>query len=284
MGSVLITGINGNVGTYVYESLVKMNQDIVGAVTSISKSKNKFKDTKLVEFDFLNKNTYEEALEGVDRVFLMRPPHLGQPQDLYPFIDYMREKGIELVVFLSLMGVEKNTIPPHHKIEKYIEGVGIPHCHIRPGFFMQNLSGIHANEIKESNNIFIPAGGSKCSFIDAKDIGYAIAKILSEYTLHQNTEYTITGQEALDYYQAADILSEVLGRKIIYSKPSWLSFRQYMIYHRKLDKKMVNVMIMLYFMTRLGTASAIHSDYQKITGDAPRTFKQFAKENINAWL
>lgn len=284
MGRVLITGINGNVGTYVYESLVKMKQEVLGAVTSVSKSKDRFKDIELVQFDFLNKDTFSSALKDVDRVFLMRPPHLGNPEDLYPFIDTMKEKGVKLVVFLSLMGVEKNPVPPHHKIEKYIEKVGIPYCHIRPGFFMQNLSGVHAKEIKKNNDIFIPAGRSKCSFIDAKDIGYAIAKILSEYTQHQNTSYTITGPEALDYYQAAEILSEVLKRKIIYSKPSWIKFRQYMIHERKLEKKMVNVMIMLYFMTRFGSASAVHDDFEKLTGSKPRTFKQFVEENIGEWL
>lgn len=64
----------------------------------------------------------------------MRPPHLGKPEDLYPFIDAMKAKGIKLVSFLSLMGVENNTIPPHHKKEKYIEQVGLPFAHIRPGF------------------------------------------------------------------------------------------------------------------------------------------------------
>lgn len=279
MGKVLVTGINGNVGTYVYESLMKMNQEVLGAVTSVTKSKDRYKDIELVEFDFLNKDTFSNALKNVDRVFIMRPPHLGDPQDLYHFIDAMKEKDIKLVVFLSLMGIERNPIPPHYKIEKYIEKVGIPYCHIRPGFFMQNLSGVHAEEIKKNNEIFIPAGKSKCSFIDAKDIGYAIAKILSEYTKHQNTAYTITGSEALNYYQAAEILSGVLNRKITYSKPSWIKFRQYMIHKRKLDKKVVNVMVMLYFMTRLGTANAVHNDFEKLTGNKPRTFKQFAEEN-----
>lgn len=39
MGKVLVTGINGNVGTYVYESLMKMNQEVLGAVTSVTKIK-----------------------------------------------------------------------------------------------------------------------------------------------------------------------------------------------------------------------------------------------------
>jgi uncharacterized protein YbjT (DUF2867 family) len=284
MGSILITGLTGNVGKYIYESLIEMNQKVIGAVTSISKSKAQFADIDLVEFNFLKEHTFEKALEGVNRVFLMRPPHLGSPEDLYPFIDAMKRKNIKLVIFLSLMGIEKNSIPPHHKIEKYIEKVGIPYCHIRPGFFMQNLSDIHANEIKESNSIFIPAGNSRCSFIDTKDIGYSVAKILSEFSSHENTAYTITGGESLNYYQIADTLSEVLKRKITYLKPSWLRFRQYMIHERKIDKKMVNVMVMLYFMTRLGTAKAIYYDFEKITGRKPRTIRQFAEENINAWL
>lgn len=284
MGKVLITGITGNVGIYVFESLIEMNQEVIGAVTSISKSKDRFNNVELVQFDFLDKETFNKALDNADRVFLMRPPHLGKPEDLYGFIDAMRRKEIKLVVFLSLMGVEKNPIPPHHKIEKYIEKVGIPFCHIRPGFFMQNLSGIHAKEIKDSNNIFIPAGKSKCSFVDTKDIGYAIGKILYDFKEHQNTTYTITGREALDYYQIANILSKVLKKHITYKKPSWFRFRKYMLHKRKLDKKVVNVMVLLYFMTRLGTASAVHNDFEKIMGKKPRTFEQFAEENISEWL
>ena len=284
MGKVLVTGITGNVGTYVYEYLIEMKQEVTGAVTSVSKSKEKYKNAELVEFDFLNKATFETALKDVDSVFLMRPPHIGNPEDLYPFIDAMKERNVKLVVFLSLMGIEKNPVPPHYKIEKHIEKVGLPYCHIRPGFFMQNLSGVHAQEIKESNKIFIPAGKSKCSFIDAKDIGHAIAKVLSEYEKHQNTTYTVTGGEALDYYQVADILSEVLKKKVTYAKPSWISFRNHMIKVRKMDKKLVNIMVMLYFMTRLGTASAVHFDFEKITDSKPRTLKQFVQDNKSAWL
>lgn len=54
----------------------------------------------------------------------MRPPHIGNPKDLYPFIDYMKMKNIQLISFLSLMGVEKKTIPPHHKIENFMTRMG----------------------------------------------------------------------------------------------------------------------------------------------------------------
>ena len=282
---VLVTGASGNVGSYVVKELLKMGEQVVVAGTDIKKLINMFGDkVNVVEFDFTKKQTFKDALNGVDRIFLMRPPHLGKPQDLYPFIDAAKRNNIKLISFLSLMGVQKNTIPPHHKIEKYIEGIGVPYAHIRPGFFMQNVSGIHSEEIREQDKIFIPAGKSKTSFIDANDIGLSIAVVLHEPEKYKNTAHTITGPEALDYYQVAEILSRVTGRKITYDKPGYLKYRGYYIRNRGLDKAYVNVTVALYFMTRMGTAKDVTDEFYKLTGKKSRTFEEFARENIESFV
>ncbi|TCT12202.1 uncharacterized protein YbjT (DUF2867 family) [Natranaerovirga pectinivora] len=282
---VLITGASGNVGRYVVKELLSKGETVVAAGTNTEKLKKIFGETvDVVNFDFADEKTYEKALEEVDRVFLMRPPHLGKPEDLYPFIDALKSHNIKLVSFLSLMGVEKNTIPPHHKIEKYIEKLGIPYAHIRPGFFMQNVSGIHSVEIKENNEIFIPAGKSKSSFIDAADIGLSVATLLHESEKYKNTAHTITGAESLDYYNIAKILSEVTGKKIIYKKPGFLNYRSYYIKKRGLDKNYVNVTVALYFMTRMGTAKMVTNEFYHLTGRKPRTFLEFASENVNCFV
>lgn len=278
---VLVTGASGNVGSYVVKELLNMGEKVVAATTNLEKT-NKFFDNKVeaVYFDFTNKSTFENALKDVDRVFLMRPPHLGKPEDLYPFINAMKVCNIKLVSFLSLMGVEKNTIPPHHKIEKYIEKLQIPYAHVRPGFFMQNLSGVHSVEIREKDEIFVPVGKSKTSFIDAADIGLATAILLHNPEKYKNTAHTITGPEGLDYFQVADVLSRVVGRKITYAKPGFLNYRNYYIKKRKLDKAYVNVTVALYFMTRMGTAKEVTNGFYELTGRTPRTLEEFAKDNI----
>lgn len=278
---ILVTGATGNVGRYVVKELVEMGEQVVAGTIDLDSVKTLFGD--IVEgkiLDFTDASTFKKALKGVDRVFLMRPPHLGKPEDLYPFIDAMKKEGIQLVSFLSLMGVEKNTIPPHHKIEKYIEKVGLPYAHIRPGFFMQNVSGIHAVEIKEKNEIFIPAGKSKTSFIDAADIGLSVATLLHHADKYKNSAHTITGPESLDYDEIAQILSELTGRKIQYKKPGFLKYRQYYIHKRGLEKNYVNVTVALYFMTRMGTAKKVTDGFYQLTGKKPRTFKEFASQNI----
>ena len=278
---ILVTGASGNVGTYLVKELLKLNEQVKAASTNIHKISELFENqVEPVYFDFKDKTTFAKALEGVDRVFLMRPPHLGKPEDLYQFIDEIKAHNIKLVSFLSLMGIEKNTIPPHYKIEKHIESLKIPYAHIRPGFFMQNLSGIHSVEIREKNEIFVPAGKSKTSFIDAADIGLATAILLHEPEKYKNTAHTITGPEALDYFEVAEILSRVTGRKITYSRPSYFKYRSYYIKKRGLDKTYVNVTVALYFMTRMGTAKEVTNCFYELTGRRPRTFEEFAKDNL----
>ncbi|MBU9673772.1 SDR family oxidoreductase [Planococcus sp. CP5-4] len=274
---ILVTGASGNVGKHVVEELRKKGERVVAAGTNLPKLKKLFnEEVDAVYFDFTDEDSYDSALQNVDRVFLMRPPHLGKPEDLYPFIDAMKLRNIQLVSFLSLMGVETNTIPPHHKIEKYIEEAGIPFAHIRPSFFMQNLSGVHSVEIKEANEVFIPAGRSKTSFIDTEDIGLSVATVLHLPNKYKNTAHTITGPEALDYYQVADILSKVTGRKITYVKPGYLKYRRHYIQNRGLDKGYVNVTVALYFMTRMGKAQDITDDFFKLTGRDPHSFEEFS--------
>ncbi|MFV0439723.1 MAG: SDR family oxidoreductase [Lachnospirales bacterium] len=282
---ILVTGASGNVGTSVVKELLKIGEEVVVATTNIERTKKIFgSQVTYTLFDFTDKRTFDGSLIGVDRVFLMRPPHLGKPEDLYPFIDYMKKHNIKLVAFLSLMGIEKNTIPPHAKIEKYIEKSSIPYTFIRPGFFMQNISGIHAVEIRENNEIFVPVGKSKTSFIDTLDIGVATAVLFNKYKKYENTSHTITGIESLDYYEVASILSKVTKRKITYANPSFLRYRNHYIKNRGLDKAYVNVTVALYFMTRMGTAKDVTKDFYSLTGKEPRTFEEFAKKNIDCFM
>lgn len=285
MGRILITGASGNVGSFVAQYALANGQEITVAGTHTEKLAKMFTDkAEIAYFDFTDPSTYNTALKNVDRVFIMRPPHLGKPEDLKPFIDALKEKGgIRLISFLSLIGVENNPVPPHHKIEKYIEQANLPYCHIRPSFFMQNMSGVHAFEIKNFNRIVVPVSNALTSFIDAKDIGEITAKVLSEPELHQNNGYSITGPEAIDYWQVAKILSKELGREIIYTNPKPSFAKNYWIAIRGMEKEYCNVMGMLYMMTRFGTAKKVTSDFELVMGKKPRTFQQFANKNIGAW-
>lgn len=281
---ILVTGALGNVGGYVIKHALLNGQEIKAADINKDLLVKKFgSDIQSVYFDFTKPETFKEALTGVDRVFVMRPPHLGVPEDLKPFIEAMKESGnIKMVSFLSLIGVEKNTRPPHHKIEKFIEAAGLPFCHIRPNFFMQNISGIHAFEIKYFDRIVVPIKNALTGFIDAEDIGELISTVFSNCTKHLNTALSITGSEAIDYYTVEKILSDELGRKIVYTNPKPKFAKEYWINVRGMDKEQATVMHWLYFMTRMGTSNVITDTFRNVVGREPTTFAEFVKKNKSA--
>ena len=284
MGKILVTGALGNVGGYVASKAIGLGQQIVVGDISVERLKERYQErAEAVYFDFTKPETFKSALVGVDRVFIMRPPHLGKPEDLKPFIDELAKQKMQLVCFLSLIGIEHNPVPPHYKIEKFIEAANLPYCHIRPSFFMQNISGVHAFEIKHFNRIVVPVKKAKTSFIDAEDIGELIAFVLSHPQDHQNRGYSITGGEALDYFEVAKILTEELGRDIVYADPSPREAKNYWINIRGLDKAYSTVMSMLYMMTRMGTAKQTTVTFEEIMRKKPQTLAQFAKKNRSAW-
>ena len=285
MGKIMITGALGNVGGYVAKYALQNGDAVRCADINLEALQAKYGETaQTVRFDFTDPATFAPALEDVDRVFIMRPPHLGRPEDLKPFVEALaRQGGFRLVSFLSLLGVENNPMPPHHKIEKYIEQAGLPYCHIRPSFFMQNISGVHAFEIKHFDRIVVPVKNALTSFIDAEDIGELTAKVLHEPEKHQNRGYSITGPEAMDYWQAAKILSEELGRPITYADPKPALAKRYWIDVRGLDKEYSTVMGMLYLMTRMGTAKTVTATFEEVVGKQPQSFRRFVQKNLQAW-
>ncbi|WP_339812401.1 SDR family oxidoreductase [Paenibacillus sp. FSL R7-0189] len=266
---ILITGATGNVGREVVNELRKSETPF--------KIVSHRKDSEYVYFDFENADSFRPALTGVKKLFLLRPPHIADAKKYFqPLIDIAKEVGVEHIVFLSLLGVEKNPIVPHHKIEKIIKKSGIPYTFLRPSFFMQNLISQHGEELRKEKEIYVPAGKGKTSFIDVRDIGTVTARILTENG-HENKGYSLTGTEALDYYEVAEILSEELGETIKYVNPSVLQFRDKML-TKGIQKEFVTVMIGIYFTAKIGLAKKITPDLQILLGKRPITFKEFAHD------
>ncbi|MDL2211359.1 SDR family oxidoreductase [Erysipelotrichaceae bacterium OttesenSCG-928-M19] len=281
MDNILVIGATGNVGFPAVEYLAKQEniKTIVGLYNKEEDSQL-FKHLNNVEFrsfDFLKSETFTEALKDITKVFFIRPPQLAKPkEDMLPFLKELQQRNIKHVVFLSLIGVDKNPVTPHHKIEKMIEELNLPYTFIRPSFFMQNLNTTHQQDIKMHNDLFIPAGNAKTSFIDTRDVGEVAGHcLLNDKYLNKKLE--ITGSQALTYNEIATIMSKVLNKNITYSKPGLLKFRKVML-SRNEKKDYVNVMVALYFITQLGNAKKITNTIQEVLNRAPITFEKYVDD------
>lgn len=279
---IFVTGAPGNVGTEVVRELqrqgVPFRVGVFNAVAALESNPG----IEVVPFDFLRPETHRPAFRGIKHLFLVRPPALANVErDIAPAVRTAIACGVEHIVFLSLQGVEKNRVVPHHKIEQLIVESGVHYTFLRASFFMQNLSTTQAEEIRVQGEIALPVGKAKTSFIDVRDIAAVAVRTLTE-AQHVDRIYTLTGGESLDYTEVAAKLSLVLNRRIRYTNPSAIQFiaRQLQAGH-KLDYTLV--VAALYTITRFGNAKQTSRDVEAILGRAPISFDQFAYDYRACW-
>lgn len=285
MKRILVTGATGNIGLEVIRFLFKIEtqNEIIAGVRDVEKSKLKFStypNLGLTHFDFENPETFNNALEYIDCVFLLRPPHLADiPKYFHPLIQAMQQKQIKEVVFLSVQGAEKSNVIPHNKIEKVITSAGMHHVFLRPSYFMQNLTTTLLDDIRTKRKIMLPAGKAKFNWIDVENIGETAAIILEDFDTYKDQIFEITGYENKNFQEVTDLMNEYIANKIIYQSPGPLS---YYFQKRKdgLDKGMIMVMIMLHFLARFQKEPLINDFYERLTGKKPTTLKEFIAREI----
>lgn len=282
--TVLVIGALGNVGAEVVKRLQAEGRKVRAADIDEGKVKQRFDDSvETVHFDFARPETYEATFQGVEKMFLMRPPHITDVRRyMFPAIDAAKGIGVKHVVFLSLIGIEKVKFVPHYKVEQYLKKVNLQTTFLRCSFFMQNLNVTHREEIKERNEIFVPVGNARTSFIDVRDIGAVAALALAENG-HAGKNYDLTGDEGLDYWKVAAIMSEVLGRKITYRNPNPFSFLIETV-RRGIPLRYAVIMLGLYTSTRLGMAELITNEVEQLTGHKPIRFRQYVQAYKDAWI
>ena len=281
---ILVIGALGNVGTEVVRELQANRQCVRAADIDVANLRTKFGSTvESVPFDFSKPETFASAFDGVSSMFLMRPPQISDVRRyMFPAIDTARKAGVQHVVFLSLIGIEKTKFVPHYKVETYLMEQGFQTTFLRCSFFMQNLNTTHQAEIRDRNEIFVPVGNAKTSFIDVRDIGAVAARALTEKGL-AGRNYDLTGGEALDYWQAASILSEMLGREIKYRNPGVPSFLIETL-RRGASFPYALVVTGLYMSTRFGMAKTVTDEVERLLGRKPISFKQYTADYREAWL
>lgn len=280
--TILVTGFNGKVGYEVAEKLKDREVSMKCGVRNVDRARERHGSAfDFVALDFSKPDTFEEALEGINGIFLMYPP--GERIEFEAFITLAKQKSVRHIVYLSVKDVQFMPFIHHFKNEKLIKKAGIPYTFLRAGYFMQNLNDFLHKELKERKRIFVPAGNGKTSFVDARDIAEVAAIALTDPAGHRNKNYVITGKEALDFYEVARIMSEVMNTKVEYSNPSVKEFKDYMISTGN-DESFINVVAGIHIPTKLGLAKGIKDDFEKVTGTKPSSIREYIEDYKEVWL
>ncbi|MGD6993241.1 SDR family oxidoreductase [Sutcliffiella horikoshii] len=279
--NILVTGFSGKVGKEVAKNLKAKGFSIKCAVRNVDRLKRDQNTYDFVSLDFTNPSTFEHALNEIDKIFLIYPP--GANIKLEEFLNVAKQKKVKHIVYLSVKDVQFLPFIHHYKNEKLIKKSGIPFTFIRAGYFMQNLNDFLGAELRENQRIFVPAGKGKTSFVDTRDLAEVASIAFQNTNQHQNKKYVITGDEALDFYEVAEMMTDVMHVDIHYTNPSVKEFRECML-KKGAKEQFINVVVGIHFPTKLGLAKGITNEYEKLTKMKPRKMKNYIMDYQEGWL
>jgi len=277
MSRILIVGASGTVGSELSRVLSAQGETVLKATSRAPAGADQ------VQLDLLNPAGLQAAFSGVDRAFFLVPPgHVNQDVLLAPLIDEAKARGLKKVVLMSAMGANADENAPLRKAERRLEASGLAWNVIRPNWFMQNFNSFWLHGIQTAGQIFLPVGTAKGSFIDARDIAAVAARLLTSDTF-ANRDFDLTGPRALDHAEVAAILTQATGKAIGYTEITPDAMRQGLL-GAGLPPAYAEFLLVILGYFKAGYAERTTEAVLQISGRAPRTIEQYAKDYRASWV
>jgi uncharacterized protein YbjT (DUF2867 family) len=140
-----------------------------------------------------------------------------------------REAGVKHYVYTSVGSAHKRTGVPHFdnkwRIEETVRGLRFPsHVILRPVFFMENLLAPYSLQGSTLSAALAP--GTKVQMVAVDDIGWFGARAFTAAAALNRREIDLAG-DVRTMPQAAEVLTEALGRPIAFVQTPIAAVRQY---------------------------------------------------------
>ena len=230
----------------------------------------------MVKGDLNNLDSLEQAVNGVDSIFLMGTPLEdgieGETRRGKMMADIAKEKNVKHLVYSSVANADRNTGIPHfeskYKVEQHIQNLGIPYTIIGPTFFMENLL-TYLKPGLEQGQLALPLSPSSILQQSAvQNIAEFSALVIEHSKTFLDKRIDIASDEVTGE-QTTKVLSNELGRKIMYV-------------HIPLDRVregIEDVARMFEWYEKVGTGIDIPSLHQEYPQVNWLSFKDWAKSH-----
>ena len=218
MGKILVTGGTGTIGSHLVQVLKEHDVEFVAMVRNPAKATAlAAQDINTVPGDFNDADSLRAAMAGVERLFLLTPPHDHQHIDSHRALQAARAQGVRHIIKVSAVGATKDgpvKLGHQHALaEEELQNSGIKYTILRPHSFLQNFLG--SIPTIQQGQLYGTTGDQGIPFIDARDVADVAAEILINGG-HENQTYTLTGPQQWSHAQLAEALSSAIGRAVTY--------------------------------------------------------------------
>ncbi|WP_434579182.1 NmrA family NAD(P)-binding protein [Thermoanaerobacterium thermosaccharolyticum] len=299
MAKTVITGVDGNFGSFVANSIMKkMSKDDL-IFTSPNKNVLKSYSERGVVTRYANFNDPEhlvEAFAGGETLLLISLPFVGEKRrKLHKnAVDAAKAAGIKKIIYTSIVGAgdpenEALVKVDHEYTENYIKEIGgMEYIFLRNSQYTEAMISAFeqaANSGVLANNM----GNGKMAYISRDDCAEAAACVAAGAG-EPNTIYYITGPELLSISEFVKIGSEVTGRKVNYvfisDDDMYKSFDEMGVprttegdFSKAAFPFCSDDMVSFGKAIREGKMSTFTDDFQKLTGKTQLTVREIF-ENI----
>ncbi len=234
--TILITGVTGNQGGAVAQALQGTGFHLRGLTRTPDGERAAAvarRGVDVVKGDLDDEATLRRALAGAWGVFgVQTASEAGVEREEAQgkrLATLAREAGVEHFVYTSVGSAHKRTGIPHFdnkwRIEETVRALRFPsYVILRPVFFMENL--LAPFSLQGSTLAWALGAGTKLQMIAVDDIGWFGARAFTDATALNRREIDLAG-DVRTLPEAAEILTEALGRPIVFAQTPIEQVRQY---------------------------------------------------------
>ncbi|AWZ08325.1 MULTISPECIES: NmrA family NAD(P)-binding protein [unclassified Streptomyces] len=233
-----------------------------------------------VLFDWNEPSTWDGALDGVERAYLVPPVGSPDPASvMLPFLHRARTAGVRRAVLLSSSAIPAGG-PAVGQVHQALPGLFGQWAVLRPSWFMQNFTAStpHGRSIRAEGAVMSASGEGRIGFVDAEDIAAVAVRALADDRA-PDTDLILTGPQTLSYSDVAAIITEATGRPVVHRQ---LTFEQ--LRDRWAAEIPLEFATLLAGMDRAiaeGAEDRTSDAVERLTGRPPGTFRAFAERELS---
>lgn len=195
MGKLLLTGVDGNLGGFAAEELLKLEpkENLIFCgynPDSLKKYADMGIETHVTNFN--NPDGLKEAFQNAEVVALISMPFVGvKRQNAHKnCVDAAKTAGVRQIVYTSLVNADDETNPSvekkdHIYTEKYIQEQGLDYQFMRNSQYAEAMVTNYFTYAKMNAPLTNSQGDGLMAYISRKDCAKAVA-----YALHRSNEFS----------------------------------------------------------------------------------------------
>lgn len=223
----VISGVTGNTGSIVAQTLLDKGKDVRVIVRSEEKGKVwQDKGAEVVVADLFDINAMTTALNGAENAYLLLPPDLTQEDFLGSrktlaenLVKAIEGSKIERVTILSSVGAQlKDKTGPIRTVsyfESLLKDKPVKSTAIRPGFFLENWCDVLPLVL---NNAILPSFlqplDYKIDMVATQDIGHTVANALLHPSDDPHRVIELKGAQQYSANDVAQAFTKALGKEV----------------------------------------------------------------------